>query len=134
RWRPDIGSPAIGWIVGHILVDHDIVGLHRLCNKPLLFEDLIPTYGITTDGNFPEDHTLKDLFEKFKQLNSEIVSVLATKTEDWLDEKFDTSGFPPNWENKGIGKAFIMHFNHGITHTGQILEIRRMRGLDAWGF
>ena len=29
RWRPEIGSPAIGWIVGHVLVNHDFVANYR---------------------------------------------------------------------------------------------------------
>ena len=134
RWRPDIGSPAIGWLVGHIIVDHDFVGNHRLCGNPLLFEELLESFYIGSTGDFPEPFTLEELMGKFKQVNGEIVKVLESKNESWLDETFDTSGFPQNWENKPIGKAFLMHFNHGIAHSGQVLEIRRMRGLDAWGF
>ena len=50
------------------------------------------------------------------------------------DEMFDTEGFPPNWQGKNRGKGFAIAFNHGIVHTGQILEIKRMLGKGAWGF
>ncbi len=135
RWRPEIGSPAIGWIVGHVLVNHDLIANNRFCGNPItLTEDYISTFGINTKGDFPELFTLEDLFSKFKLVNGEITKVLKAKTDEWLEESFDDSGFPPNWQNKNIGKAFILLFNHEFTHSGQILEVRRMRGRGAWGF
>jgi uncharacterized damage-inducible protein DinB len=134
RWRPETGSPAIGWTVGHIIVDHDLTANNRLCENELLYDDLMSFFGIGTDGEFPDQFTLKDLFEKFKILNGEIISCIKSKKDEWLNEMFDTSGFPPNWHNKNIGKGFLMHINHGLTHTGQIIEVKRMQGLGAWGF
>ncbi|UCG04517.1 MAG: DinB family protein [Candidatus Heimdallarchaeota archaeon] len=135
RWRSDIGSPAIGWIVGHVLVGHDMIASHRFCgNAIILSEEYSTNFGMGTNGDFPEPFTLDDLFIKFKQVNGKITKVLSDKNDKWLEEFYDDSGFPPNWQNKNIGKAFILHFNHQFTHTGQILEIRRMRGRGAWGF
>ncbi|MFX0122370.1 MAG: DinB family protein [Candidatus Hodarchaeota archaeon] len=135
RWRPDIGSPAIGWIVGHVLVGHDSIANHRFCgNSLVLSEEYNATFGMGSNGDFPEPFSLDDLFTKFKQVNGEITKVLSNKSAEWLEESFDDSGFPPNWQNKNIGKAFILHFNHEFTHAGQILEVRRMRGRGAWGF
>ncbi len=135
RWRPEIGSPAIGWIVGHILVNHDSIANHRFCgNSIALSDEYMTAFWMNTEGSFPESFTLEDLFSKFKLVNGEIAKVLDSKTDDWLEESYDTTGFPPNWANKNIGKAFILHFNHEFTHSGQILEVRRMRGRDAWGF
>ncbi len=135
RWRPkNVTSPAIGWNVGHIIVLHDIMINHRICENSILFPDLIEHFGYATEGNFPNSFTLKEMFEKFKQLNSIIVKTILSKEESWLDEMFDTDGFPPNWQGKNRGKGFAIAFNHGIVHTGQILEIKRMLGKGAWGF
>lgn len=135
RWRPEIGSPAIGWTVGHVLANHDFVANHRFCNNSLVLSDEYRTaFGMSTEGDFSDPFTLEDLFNKFKLVNAEIAKVLDSKTDDWLEGSYDTTGFPPNWANKNIGKAFILHFNHQFTHSGQILEVRRMRGKDAWGF
>jgi uncharacterized damage-inducible protein DinB len=134
RWRPKTKSPAIGWLVGHILCLHDLMASHRVCENPLLFDDLIGDFGFASAGNFPEENSLEDLFTKFKQLNSAIISVISAKDDDWLDEMFDTSGFPPNWQGKSRGKGFVLAFNHGIAHSGQIFEVKRMLGKGAWGF
>ncbi|MFX0015347.1 MAG: DinB family protein [Promethearchaeota archaeon] len=135
RWRPEIGSPAIGWLVGHILINHDFIVNHRFCKNSLVLpEDYSMNFGMSSSGDFPEQFTLDDLFTKFKLINGEITKFIAEKTDDWLEESYDDSGFPPNWQNKNIGKGFILHFNHEFTHTGQILEVRRMRGRGAWGF
>ncbi|MFW9995867.1 MAG: DinB family protein [Candidatus Odinarchaeota archaeon] len=135
RWRPDdINSAAIGWTAGHILVNQDIIANHRLCGNPVMFDDLLADFGIASNGDFPDSYAIEDIFDKFKQVNGEIVSVLEAKDDSWLEEMFDTSGFPPNWEGKSIGKGFILNFNHGLTHTGQILEVKRMIGKGAWGF
>ena len=105
------------------------------CNNSLALSDEYRTaFGMSTDGEFPDPFTMEDLFNKFKLVNGEIAKVLDSKTDDWLEESYDTTGFPPNWANKNIGKAFILHFNHQFTHSGQILEVRRMRGKGAWGF
>lgn len=135
RWRPtNVNSSAIGWNVGHIIVLHDIMINQRICENPILFPDLVEHFGYGTDGNFPNSFTLKELFEKFKQLNSIIVKTILSKEESWFDEMFDTDGFPPNWQGKNRGKGFSLALNHGIAHTGQILEIKRMLGKGAWGF
>lgn len=135
RWRPEIGSPAIGWTVGHVLVNHDFIANHRFCgNLITLSDEYITTFGMGSKGDFPKTFTLEDLFDKFKLVNGKITRKLDSETNDWLEESFDDSGFPPNWQNKNIGKAFILHFNHEFTHAGQILEVRRMRGCEAWGF
>ncbi|MFX0052220.1 MAG: DinB family protein, partial [Candidatus Hermodarchaeota archaeon] len=127
-------SPAIGWLVGHIICLHDIMASHRVCENPILFEDLNDDFGFGSTGNFPKKYNLEELFLKFKELNSAIVSVISTKDDDWLDEMFDTTGFPPNWQNKNRGKGFVLAVNHGIAHSGQIFEIKRMLGKGAWGF
>lgn len=135
RWRPEVGSPAIGWIVGHVLINHDLIANHRFCGNPIaLPEDYSSIFGMGSKGDFPDPITLDDLLNNFKLVNGEITKVLNTKTDDWLEGSYDTTGFPPNWQNKNIGKAFILHFNHEFVHSGQILEIRRMRGRGAWGF
>ena len=135
RWRPKIGTPAIGWLVGYVLVGHDMIANHRFCGNPLvLSEEYSENFGMGTNGDFLELFSLDDLLTNFKLVNGEITKVLNDKTDEWLEESFDDSGFPPNWQNKNIGKAFILHFNHEFTHAGQILEVRRMRGRGAWGF
>lgn len=134
QWRPDVGTPAIGWLVGHILVLHDIMVNHRICENPIMFEDMLKPFGFGSEGNFPVQYSLEDFFERFKRLNSGIINVIKEKDEKWLDEIFDAAGFPPNWQGKNRGKGFILAFNHGIAHTGQILEVKRMLGKGAWGF
>ncbi|MHA2296593.1 MAG: DinB family protein [Candidatus Hodarchaeales archaeon] len=137
RWRPDNveKSPAIGWIVGHVLVYQDILVSHRLCGNPIIFDNLIPEFGTATEGDFPDEFTLKEIFEKHKQINGEIVKIIESKDDSWLDEPItDTSGLPPNWQGKALGKGFILGVTHGMAHSGQILEIKRMRGKGAWGF
>jgi len=135
RWRPEIGTPAIGWLVGHVLVNHDLIANHRFCgNSLVLSEEYSENFGMGTNGDFLELFSLDMLLADFKQVNGEITKVLNSKTDEWLNGSFDDSGFPPNWQNKSIGKAFILHFNHEFTHAGQILEVRRMRGRGAWGF
>ena len=135
RWRPtDTASPSIGWMVGHIIVLHDVMINHRICENSILFPDLYDHFGFATDGNFPDSFTLEGLFDKFKHLNQAIVQTILSKDKNWLDEMFDTEGFPPNWQGKNRGKGFALAINHGITHTGQILEIKRMLGKGAWGF
>lgn len=135
RWRPEIGSPAIGWTVGHVLLNHDFVASHRFCGNPISLSDEYATaFGMNSMGDFPEAFTLEDLFNQFKLVNGKIVTKLEAVTANWLEESYNTTDFPPNWANKNIGKAFILHFNHEFTHAGQVMEVRRLRGRDVWGF
>ena len=135
RWRPEIGTPAIGWLVGHVLVGHDMIANHRFCGNSLILPEVYSeNFGMGTKGDFLKPFSLDMLLTDFKKVNGKITKALNSKTDDWLNESFDDSGFPPNWQNKSIGKAFILHFNHEFTHAGQILEVRRMRGRGAWGF
>lgn len=135
RWRPeDKASPAIGWIVGHILIFHDFAFNHRFCGNEMVTEDMTAVFGFGTTGDFPAPHTLKSLFNQLKEINSRIVETLQSKDQDWLNETFDYTGFPPHWHGKSIGKGFAIGVNHSFTHMGQILEIKRQLGKGAWGF
>lgn len=135
RWRPtETQSPAIGWSVGHIIVLHDIMMNHRICENPILFPDFIDHFGFATEGNFPNSFSLMELFNNFKQLNGTIVETVLSKDQEWLNDLFNTDGFPPNWQGKNRAKGFALAINHGIAHTGQILEVKRMLGKGAWGF
>jgi hypothetical protein len=136
RWRSsEYSSPAPGWIVGHVLVSHEqIVNQLFLGNDPILPEEYYSVFGMTTDGNFPDSFKLKDIFENFSKVNSRIVTDLMQKPDSWLEEFPNDEYFPPHWKNKNHMKVFVLHFNHVFTHSGQILEIKRMVGKGAWGF
>ncbi len=134
RTRVSSGAPAIGWIIGHILVNHDLILNQRICENPLLYEELWEDFGMSTDGNFSDKHTFQEIMSSFKQLNSVIVSTLKTKDKNWLEELPNVSEFPPHWQGKNRMKVFVLHCNHAFTHTGQILEIKRLIGKGAWGF
>ena len=58
RWRSDKHAPpapAAGWMVGHVLTTHEQV-VHQLLFKgsELLPDDYYSTFGLHTDGEFPE--------------------------------------------------------------------------------
>lgn len=137
-WRREDNSPqapAAGWIVGHVLVSHEqIVNQLFLRNDPLLPEEFYNTFGFATEGGFPKEYSLNDLFENFEQVTGKIVEELMTKDENWLEEFPDDSMLPPHWKNRNHMKVFVLHFNHVFTHAGQILEIKRAREKGAWGF
>lgn len=134
KWRSDSGAPSIGWIIGHVLVNHDLTVNHKICENSLLFEDIWEDFGMGGTGDFPVKFSYDDLMTRFKQLNSEIVNTLKSKENDWLTEIPDVSEFPPNWQGKNRMKVFVLHCNHSFTHIGQILEIKRQLGKGAWGF
>lgn len=135
RWRSDKNSPAAGWMVGHVLTTHEQI-VHQLLFKAseLLPDDYYSTFGLNTDGEFPEPFKIDDVFDQFKRVTGAIVEKLMAKTDDWLDEFPDDSLFPPNWKNKNHMKVLVLHFNHCLAHSGQILEIKRLQDKGAWGF
>lgn len=134
RWRPENSTaPAIGWIVGHILVWHDLAFNHRFCGNATITDDLTAVFGFGTPGDFPHPHTLKSLFDSFGKINSQIAKTLESRDEAWLNAQFDYTGFPQHWHGKSIGKGFVIGLNHSFTHTGQIIEIKRQMGKVAWG-
>ncbi|MFW9915694.1 MAG: DinB family protein [Candidatus Thorarchaeota archaeon] len=136
QWKPETGSPAIGWILGHIILSHDMTPNKQLLgNEPILSDDFRRDFGFKSSGNFPDSYNPEEMFSKFQIINQQIITSLSTKTEDWLSEIPEESDtFPPQLQNKSFLKLFVFHFSHVFAHTGQILEIRRMRGKDAWGF
>ena len=136
RWRSSkYSAPASGWIVGHVLVSHEmIVNQLFLGNDPALPDEYYSTFGMNTAGDFPDSFELKEVFENFAKTNSNIVTDLMQKPDNWLEELPNDEYFPPHWKNKNHMKVFVLHFNHVFTHSGQILEIKRMLGKGAWGF
>ena len=136
RWRSkNDPAPAAGWIVGHVLVSHDQI-VHQLLlgKQSLLPEDYYTTFGFSTEGEFPPQFSLGDLFNKFKLVTGNIVEGLMSNNDDWLEEFPDDSLLPPHWKNRNHMKVLVLHFNHVFTHSGQILEIKRAREKGAWGF
>ena len=135
RWRSDKNSPAAGWMVGHVLVSiEQIVNQIILKGSELLPGDYYSTFGFFSEGEFPEPFEINEVFNQFKRVNGIIVDELMTKTDDWLEEFPDDSVFPPNWKGKNHMKVLVLHFNHCFTHSGQILEIKRLLDKGAWGF
>ncbi len=134
KWRSDSGAPSIGWIIGHVLVNHDLTANHKICENPLLYEDIWEDFGMGGTGDFLDKYSYDDLMTRFKQVNSQIVGTLKSKESDWFVEIPDVSEFPPNWQGKNRMKVFVLHCNHCFTHIGQILEIKRQLGKGAWGF
>ncbi|MFW9780476.1 MAG: DinB family protein [Candidatus Heimdallarchaeota archaeon] len=134
RWRPENSTaPAIGWLVGHILVWHDLAFNHRFCGNEMITEELTAFFGWGTPGDFPLPYNLESLFGQFKLINAKIAETLDSKNQNWLDKQFDYTGFPQHWHGKSIGKGFLIGVNHSLAHTGQILEIKRQMGKGAWG-
>jgi hypothetical protein len=138
RWRSDKHSPpapAAGWMVGHVLTFQEQVVNQIIFKGPeLLPTDYYSTFSFNSDGEFPESFDISDVFIQFKNVTGKIVEELMSKNNDWLEEFPDDSVFPPNWQNKNHMKVFVLHFNHCFTHSGQILEIKRLRNKGAWGF
>lgn len=136
KWKPETGSPAIGWILGHIILSHDITPNKQLLgNDPILSDEFKEAFGFKSSGNFPDSYEPEEMFEKFQIINKQIAASLSARPEDWLSEIPEESDkFPPHLQNKSYIKLFVVHFSHVFAHTGQILEIRRMRGKNAWGF
>ena len=136
RWRAETNpAPAIGWIVGHVLIMHEQLIYQLLLEKPpILPEDFVYIFGFSTEGDFPSDYTLEGLFDAFKQVNTAVVEELMAKDDNWLEEFPDDSVLPPHWKNRNHMKVLVLHFNHEFTHAGQILEIKRQLNKGAWGF
>ena len=103
-------------------------------NTPALPEDYYSEFGMSTEGNFPSSFELKGVLVNFKKVNGVIITDLMQKPDNWLEEFPNDDYFPPHWKNKNHMKVFVLHFNHVFTHSGQILEIKRMIGKGAWGF
>ncbi len=136
RWRGDPNSaPAAGWIVGHVLVSHEqIINQLILEKQPLLPEAYYTAFGFSTEGEFPPQFSLEEVFLKFKLVTGKIVNELMVNDDTWLEEFPDDSLLPPHWKNRNHMKVLVLHFNHVFTHSGQILEIKRAREKGAWGF
>jgi len=138
RWRSNKYSPAApaaGWTVGHVLVfQEQVVNQIIFKGSELLPTDYYSTFSFKSDGEFPESFDISEVFTHFKNVTGKIVENLSSKNDEWLEEFPDDSVFPPNWQNKNHMKVFVLHFNHCFTHSGQILEIKRLLGKGAWGF
>lgn len=136
RWRSDKNpAPAAGWIVGHVLVSHEQFVNQLLLGKPsLLPDDFYTLFGFSSEGEFPNQYSLEDLFTQFKLVTGQVVEELMAKDEMWLEKFPDDSLLPPHWKNRNHMKVLVLHFNHVFTHSGQILEIKRAREKGAWGF
>jgi hypothetical protein len=136
RWRSEVNSPAIGWIVGHVLLSHDLIIGQRILGKPSGLPKTFPeNFGMGSKGDFPDTYSPEFLSNQFKQTNATIAEGLTASQDSLLDDfPLDTAGFPPNWLNKNNLKIFVLHFNHVFSHAGQILEIRRLMGREVWGF
>lgn len=134
KWKSKNGSPAIGWLLGHVLVSQD-----RIANQLILSNDKIlpPEYGkdfnIGSESIFPDSYDPTSLLEMFKPINKKIVDTLSTKTDGWLAEyPPEQERFPKIMRDKNNMKVFIFHFNHSTIHIGQIPEIRRMLGKEVY--
>ncbi len=136
RWRAEHNpAPAIGWIVGHVLILHELAINQMLLQKsPILPDDYYSTFSFASEGEFPSSYLLENLFTEFKNVNSIVVEELMAKDDDWLEEDPDDTMIPPQWKNRNNMKVLASHFNHVITHAGQILEIKRQLNKGAWGF
>lgn len=137
RWRSsETNNPCIGWYLGHVLVFLDFIMNYVLFEKGYKLSDYYrENFHMNTEGNMPEEITSQELFTKFKEINSSIVEEILKKEPSWFNElPKDVSYFPPNWQNKNNGKLLVLHFNHCLSHLGQILEIRRALGKEIWGF
>ena len=122
-------------MVGHVLTNHEQVVNQILFKEPeLLPSEYYSTFGFNSEGDFPESIKIDEVFSQFKIVNGKVVEKLMKKSDEWLEEFPDDSFFPPNWKNKNHTKVFALHFNHCFTHSGQILEIKRLIGKGAWGF
>jgi len=136
QWRSEVKSPAIGWLLGHVLLSHDLIVGQRMLGMPSSLPDgFQEDFGMGSRGDFSETYSPEFLFSLFKQINATIVEGLTAGADSILDDfPLDTAGFPPNWLNKNNMKIFVLHFNHAFSHAGQILEIRRLMGREVWGF
>ncbi|MFW9930288.1 MAG: hypothetical protein ACFFD1_12910 [Candidatus Thorarchaeota archaeon] len=135
-WRSVHKTPAIGWIIGHILSSHDyIINYSLLGNSPYFSNEFFLSFTTGSTGEFPKEYNSENMFTMFSEVNKLIVNDLKTKNDDWYYKyPIHTEKFAPNWLNKNNIKVLILHFNHGFTHCGQILEIKRLMGKEAWGF
>ena len=136
KWRSDLGSPAIGWILGHIVCIHDHIINHLLLDQEVVTtEEFRTAFGIGSPGDFPENYTIPLLLDYLKEINTKIVETIRNQSNDWLKTIPQTTGnLPLHLANKNYLKVFTSHFSHLFTHIGQILEIRRLRKKGAWGF
>ena len=134
-WRSEAGSPSIGWTCGHILYSHDaVVNQSVLGNKPSIPDEYKQLFTIKSPGDFPQELTPDELFLMFKEVNSAITETMSSKTNKLLNEQpISNKGFPPNLANKNNSKILAFHFSHAFSHAGQILEIKRLMGKEAWG-
>ncbi|MFX0123399.1 MAG: DinB family protein [Candidatus Hodarchaeota archaeon] len=136
RWRSDQNSPAIGWILGHIVCVHDYIINHLLLDhETFTTEEFREEFGISSSGNFPENYTIPSLLDLLKTVNTQIVETISSQSNEWLETiPPTTENLPTHMTNKNYLKVFISHFSHLFIHIGQILEIRRMQNKGAWGY
>ncbi|MHA2495971.1 MAG: DinB family protein, partial [Candidatus Hodarchaeales archaeon] len=97
KWKPETGSPAIGWIVGHIILSHDMTPNKQLLGNELVLSDEFKQFfGFKSSGDFPDSFDPEKMLEKFQIINKQIVASLSAKTEEWLSEfPEETDKFPP---------------------------------------
>ncbi len=133
--RVDESTPAIGWMLGHILISHDfIVNRSLLGNEQYLPKDIIKTNSTGSSGNVDGDYRPADMLNDLKTINKIIVEKLLTKGDEWFEEQpLSTKGFPDHWLGKNNMKVLVFHINHALNHTGEILEIKRRLGKRVWG-
>ena len=133
--KPDSKTPAIGWILGHILVSHDfIINYSILGNKLILPGEMLSNYNTGSSGEVKGEFDPTTFVEKFKEINKIVVEQILTKDDSWLEEfPQKTKNWPQNWLNKNNSKAFVLYFNHALNHTGQIMELKRNLGKRVWG-
>ena len=133
--RVDDKTPAIGWMLGHILISHDfIVNRSLLGNQQYLSKEITRTYSTGSSGDVVGDYKATQMLQDLKTINKIIVEQLATKNDEWLEEMpLSTKGFPSHWLNKNNMKVLVFHINHVLSHIGEILEIKRRKGKRVWG-
>lgn len=133
--RVDESTPAIGWMLGHILISHDfIVNRSLLGNQQYLPKEVIKAYSTGSSGDVVGDYKPTDMLKDLKSINKIVVENLLTKNDEWLEEQpFSTKGFPSHWLGKSNMKVLVFHINHALNHTGEILEIKRRLGKRVWG-
>ena len=128
-------TPAIGWMLGHILITHDfVVNRSLLGNQQYLPKEVTRAYSTGSSGEVVGDYKPTHMLTDLKTINKIVIEQLVKKNDEWLEEMpLSTKGFPNHWQNKNNMKILVFHINHALSHTGEILEIKRRLGKRVWG-
>ncbi len=133
---PSSDSPAIGWVLGHIITVHDYMLNHIILeHEPATSEEFRTFFATGTSGECPKTYSATYQFDLLKAINGTIVTTVLSQDEGWLSQiPANTDSLTLNMANRNHSKALTAHFTHLLMHTGQILEIRRLWNKGAWQF